>query len=439
MPQPTATAPEAGPSGLPRPSVPGRPGTPGPRPAGQEHRAPRRRTPGRGRGRTAARAAAVRASAGAAVRAAGPVLAAYAASTALHLAMLALLRRPARGSVQDHLLSWDARHFLSIAADGYPDGFSRTADGELTGNELAFLPLYPLVSRAASAVLGASAGAGALVVAHLALLAALFAVHRLVLGLYGPRTAAFAVVLLCVAQPMGIVFAMGYSESLFLALAAGALLACRREAWLTAGALGCLAGLTRPTAAAVALAVAVAAVQSAAAGRRVRWRPVAGSALACLGTPLYLLWVGDRLGRWDAWFRIQQAGWGTHWDAGARFAGFLPDALVRETGWVPVSTAVLVLGVILLTAAAWRGPGRCVPGVLPLAVYGTAVVVLALGQSNYYHCKLRMLAPAVLFLLPPARALAAARPRTAAAAAGGAALFGTWYGASMLATWPYAV
>ncbi|MEU1281709.1 glycosyltransferase 87 family protein [Streptomyces sp. NPDC005805] len=357
-----------------------------------------------------------------------------AAAGTLHLLMLALLHRPERGTLRDHVLAWDARHFLTIATDGYPDGFTYTPEGELTGNELAFFPLYPLTVRAVGAATGTEPETAALIATQLAFCAALFAVHRLVLSLHGPRTALIAIVLLAVAQPMGVVFLMGYSEALLLALAAGALLACRREAWLTAGAAACLAGLTRPTAAAVTLAVAVAAVQAVVRERRVGWRPVAGVALAGVGIPAYVLWVGDRLGRWDGWFRVQEAGWGTHWDTGAEFAGFLPGALARETDWVPVSTAVLVLVLILLTVAAWRTPGW-----LPLLVYGTGVVVIALGQSNYYHCKLRMLVPAVIFLLPPARALAAAHPRTAGVCLAGAGVFGAWYGASMLTVWPYAI
>ncbi|AOT62566.1 MULTISPECIES: hypothetical protein [Streptomyces] len=395
-------------------------------------RAPgQRRVPAPGSG--AHRAAGGRGPAGRA-RSVLVVGAVHAGSALLHLVVLALMVPPDGAGVRERLLAWDAGHFVDIARDGYPAGFTHGPDGELTGNELAFFPLYPLLVRALAALTGLDAGTAAVATAHLALAAALFAVHALLARLYGDRVALAGIALLAGAQPMALTFLMGYSESLFLALAAGTLLALHRRAWLTAGWLALLCGLTRPAALAVALAVAVAAAQHLWGSRRLTARPVAAVVLACAGTPAYLAWVGARLGRVDAWFRIQQAGWGTRWDHGAAFARFLGETLRRGEGWVPVSTAVLVLAVLGATAAAWgRGAWP------PLLVYGTAMVVLAVGQSNYYHCKLRLLAPAVVFLVPAARALAGARPRTAAGVLAGAVLFGCWYGAYMVTAWPYAI
>ncbi|MFF4259669.1 hypothetical protein ACFY1L_51775 [Streptomyces sp. NPDC001663] len=67
------------------------------------------------------------------------------------------------------------------------------------------------------------------------------------------------------------------------------------------------------------------------------------------------------------------------------------------------------------------------------------MIVLALGQSNYFHSKLRMLIPALIFLVPPARAPAETGPRSAAVVLGCACLFGSWYGAYMLTAWRYAI
>ncbi|WP_228973006.1 hypothetical protein [Streptomyces sp. DH12] len=370
----------------------------------------------------------------AAARTAAAVGLVYAGSLALHLWLLALMAPPGGEGVRARLLAWDARHFADIAAHGYPDGLNHSPDGEPAGNDLAFFPLYPLLTRAVAALTGVDTGTAALGTSHLAVLAMLGAVHSLLARLHGARTALVGIVLLAGAQPMALTFFMGYSEALFAALAAGALLATHRRAWLTAGSLALLCGLTRPVAAAVALAVAVAAAQHMLRARRPATRPVAAVVLACAGTPAYLAWVGDRVGRMDAWFLIQEAGWGTRWDNGAAFLRFLGEVLPREDGWVPVSTALLVLVLLGFTAAAWRRDSWP-----PLLVYGTAVVVMALGQSNYFHCKLRLLVPALVFLLPPARALAGARPRTAVAVLAGAVLFGCWYGAHMLTVWPYAI
>ncbi|WP_367140027.1 MULTISPECIES: hypothetical protein [Streptomyces] len=363
-----------------------------------------------------------------------PALAVYAVTTVLHLLVLAAMSDPGGPALRERLLAWDGNLYVSIAEHGYPHGYSYAADGTLTGNDLAFFPLFPMLIRAVHAVTGLGWGTSGIVAAHLALIAALIAVHRLLAALHGTRTALIAIVLLAGAQPMSLSFLMSYSESLFLALAAGTLLAAHRKAWLTAGALALLTGLTRPAAAAVVAALAVAAGLHLLRERRLTPRPLVAVALGCLGTPLYLWWVGQRVGDLGAWFRIQEAGWGTHWDNGAAFLDFLGETLRRGDGWVSVSTAVLLLALLCATVLTWhRGTWP------PLLVYGTGIVVLTLAQSNYSHSKLRLLIPAVLFLVPAARALAAARTRTAVTVLCAATLFGCWYGAFMLTVWKYAI
>ncbi|MEU2873371.1 hypothetical protein ABZ769_29935 [Streptomyces olivoreticuli] len=363
-----------------------------------------------------------------------PPLAIYAVTVALHLALLSAMAGPDDPGLRERLLSWDGKLYVDIAANGYPDGYSYAADGSLTGNNLAFFPLYPLLIRIVHTLTGLDHELAGIVAAHLALIAALVVAQSLFTRLYGRRTAVIAVVLLAGAQPMAVSFLMSYSESLFLALAAGTLLAAHRRAWLTAGTLALLTGLTRPAAAAVVAALAVAVALELLRERRWRARPLAALALACAGTPLYLWWVGARVGDMDAWFTIQEAGWGTHWDNGAAFLDFLGESLGRGEGWVPVSTAVLLLGLVCATVIAWRRDAWP-----PLLVHGTGILVLTLCQSNYSHSKLRLLVPGLLFLVPAARALARARPGTAVLALAAATAFGCWYGAHMLTIWRYAI
>ncbi|MEU0053515.1 hypothetical protein ABZ299_28445 [Streptomyces sp. NPDC006184] len=368
------------------------------------------------------------------VREAWPALAIYGATTLLHLAVLAVMSPPDGPGLRDRLLAWDGRLYTEIAAHGYPDGFTYAPSGRLAGNDLAFFPLFPLLIRAVHTVTRLDYGTAAIVTANLAFAAALILVDLLLTRLHGRRTALIAVVLLAAAQPMALVFVMAYSESLFLALSAATLLAVRRQAWLTAGAAAMLAGLTRPAGMAVVAALAVAVALSLARTRRPAWRPLAAVALACTGTPGYLWWVGRRAGRPDAWFRIEQAGWGTRWDSGRSFLRFLGETLAHGDGWVPVSTAVLLLALVDATAVTWRR--NTWP---PLLVHGSGILILTLGQTSFYHSKLRLMLPAVLFLVPLARALARARATTVAIAVTGGALFGCWYGAYMLTVWPYAI
>ncbi|MFF4185025.1 hypothetical protein ACFYZ9_17675 [Streptomyces sp. NPDC001691] len=363
-----------------------------------------------------------------------PALAIYGASAVLHLVLLAVMS-PADGpGVHAKLLSWDGSLYRDIAQDGYPDSFAHTPSGELTGNNLAFFPAYPALIRIVHTLTGLGYDTAAIVAAHLSMIAALVAVHHLLCRTHDRRTATVAAVLLACAQPMALAFFMAYSESLFLALAAATLLAAHREAWLTAGFLALLAGLTRPAAAAVALALGVAVLLHLVRERRLLWRPITAVALACAGTPAYLAWVGQRLHQPNAWFAIQQAGWDTRWDNGRAFWDFLGDTFTDADGWVPVSTAVLLLALIVATALAWRRGTWP-----PLLVYGTGILVLTLAQSNYYHCKLRLVVPALVFLIPLARALGRTHARTAAIVLSAASLFGCWYGAYMLTTWHYAI
>lgn len=367
-------------------------------------------------------------------RAVRPALAVYALTAIVHLVLLSAMTAPGGPGLRNRLLAWDGGLYVGIAADGYADALTYTPQGELTGSNLAFFPLYPLLIRALHGLTGLDHDLAAIVGAHLALVATLIIVHRLLERLYGRRTATIGIVLLAGAQPMAVSFFMGYSESLFLALAAGTLLAAHRRAWLTAGVLALFTGLTRPAAAAVVLALVVAAVLHLLRERRISWRPVAGVALGCVGTPAYLWWVGLRTGHLDAWFTVQKAGWGTHWDGGAAFFAFLGRTLAHSDGWIPVSTAVLLLALLCATVLAWRRDAWP-----PLVVYGTGIVIMTLGQSNYYHSKLRLLVPAVIFLVPAARALARAHRRTTVIVLTAATLFGCWYGAYMLTVWQYAI
>ena len=87
---------------------------------------------------------------------------------------------------------------------------------------------------------------------------------------------------------------MGYTETLFTALAAWSLFAVMRRRWLTAGVLCLAAGLTRSVAIALIAAVGLAALV-AVCRRRDGWRPWVGGALAPLGVPARS-WPGSATG-----------------------------------------------------------------------------------------------------------------------------------------------
>ncbi len=348
------------------------------------------------------------------------------------LLMLAWLNGSAAQStgLRGRLLVWDAGWFLRVAVNGYPHAYSYTQNGKLDGNELAFFPLYPMLIRGLDG-LGLDPGTSAITVAWVASAGAAVALHLLGTSLYGRRTGWALVAIVCSA-PVSVVLSMGYSESLFLALVAGMLVAAHRRVWWAAGLLGLGASLTRPTGAAAAVALAVAAALAIRDDRRRIVAPVLAALVALAGVPAYLGWVAWRVGDPDAWFKIQAAGWGTSFDHGASTFDFLRATLTTGDGWVPVSVTLILLAA--LAAAGVALAGRPWP---PLAVYGLIAMVLVYGQAGFYHSKPRLLVPVLLTLIPAAVATGRARPRVAVLSIVAWALFGLWYGAYMVVVWPY--
>ena len=128
-------------------------------------------------------------------------------------------------------------------------------------------------------------GTAALTVSWLASIGAAVALHLLGTSLYG-RRAGWALVAICCSAPVSVVLSMAYSERLFLALVAGMLVAAHRQVWWAAGLLGLAAALTRPTGAAAALALAVAALLALRDARRSEaWQPLGAAAVALAGVP----------------------------------------------------------------------------------------------------------------------------------------------------------
>ncbi|HWV87484.1 MAG TPA: mannosyltransferase family protein [Capillimicrobium sp.] len=196
---------------------------------------------------------------------------------------------------------WDAVWYLVIARHGYVDDPSA-----------AFFPLYPLLLRG----LGGSVAAGILL-SCACLLVALAVLRELTALELGDEAARWTVLMLAF-SPMAFFLSAVYSESLFLALTAGAVLAVRRERWAWAGVLGMLAAATRST----GVLILVALVMLAFAGRaRPRARDLAWLALVPAGLaafPVGLALAGlDWRAPFDAqdvWFREWAGPLGGVWD-----------------------------------------------------------------------------------------------------------------------------
>ncbi len=343
---------------------------------------------------------------------------------------------PAGSSLLSSLLSWDSGWFIRVASEGYPRSFTYDAAGNLTANGLAFFPLYPGLIRLGH-LLGLTYDASALTVSWLAAAIAAVLLYALAVRLFDRPIIGYALVALFCAQPMSVVLSMGYSESLFVALVAGMFLAALDRRWLLAGTWGALAGLTRPTGAAAAVALAVAVgmlIAKRQAGRGEVVRACAGAVLALLAVPAYIAWVGFRVADPAGWFKIQTAGWGTTFDFGAATWSFAKTTLTTDNGWVAMSVLLILIVATVALVMALRE--RIWP---PLTTYGVIAFVLVVGQAGYYHSKPRLLVPVLLILLPAALAAGRSRPRSVAVVLTAYALFGLAYGAYMITIWPYAI
>ncbi|MCX5204621.1 hypothetical protein OG897_24590 [Streptomyces sp. NBC_00237] len=339
---------------------------------------------------------------------------------AVHLLGLAVLTPWAhlRGRGVRTLLaaSWDSIWYARVVERGYD-----------VLNGYAFFPLHPLLVRGAGRVLPGTTETTGLLLAVTASFAAAWGVFAVGDHLHGRRVGTLLAALWS-AYPVGLVQWMGYTESLFTALAAWCLYAVLTGRWIAAASLACLAGLTRPTGIAVAAAVVVAAVCS---GRR---RAFVAGLLAPMGWVGYVGWVGVRTGRWDGYFAVQRR-WNNTWDGGAQTLRAMRGLLAHEVRpplFLVVVTGVMLAAVVLFV---WCAAVERLP--LPLLVYSGVLVLIVLGTDGVYFPRARFLLPAFPLLLPIALALSRARARIPATVlvVGGAALFSAYFGAYMALVW----
>ena len=337
-------------------------------------------------------------------------------------------------TVDERLLIWDGGWFINVAEEGYPDGYTYNGQGIRVGNGFAFFPLFPFLIRTVAVVTG-DFRAASLIVAGASGMAAAVLIYLLGVTLWS-RFSGYALMVLVCAQPMAVVLIMGYTEPLFLALVAGTLLAAHQRVWWLAGLVGLGAALTRPTGMAVGLALAVAVL--------LKWREMAvrervwassAAAVTLLAGPLYLAWVGWQVGEWDAWFKVQTAGWGSTFDFGDSVVTFIGNTLSGEAGLIDSVTTWLIIGTVVLCLVAvfdriWG----------PLLAFGLLALVLVIGQAGYWHSKPRLLVPVLLLAAAPAaRALADVPKRVSVALLGLWAAFGLWFGAHMITIWPFTI
>ena len=141
---------------------------------------------------------------------------------------------------------WDTIWYTKIAEQGY-------AVDDLS---TAFFPLYPILIKIAAPLFGNYSVVAAIVIASLASLASFILLFRLAAYHLGVVVAQRTVLLLAT-FPTAFFLMAAYTESLFLALALGAIFCAQRGHWRWASILVGLVALTRPQGALLILALGV--------------------------------------------------------------------------------------------------------------------------------------------------------------------------------------
>jgi hypothetical protein len=356
-------------------------------------------------------------------------MAVYAGIRAISLAVAAYLlpRGGFRGrhwSFTQWISTGDWGHYQAIAEHGYTFHPGHLA----LDSTFAWYPGFPAAADSIAWLPGLGTARAAFIVTVAAGLAAAAGLATLGMILTGSPRISVLLVAVWAAAPGSMVLSMLYSEALFCALAAWALVALAGRRWLTAGCLTAAAGTVHSTGVALVAAVAVAVLTTLIADRRIRWRPLAALLIAPLGLLGYWGYVAWATHRLDGWFWIERQTCHIYFDAGRGTLTLLRNAVMNG----PVAPVALVL-LVLVTAVvltAWSLTGR-----LPasLHAYTVAIVVLALGTSaNWVGAKPRLLLPAFLLALPLARVLAPLRTWLLVPLIAVLAAASTWFGLYLL-------
>lgn len=271
----------------------------------------------------------------------------------------------------DPWAAWDTNHYTDIAVFGYvaedpgtligPYGYRQAYPGSADRN-IVFLPLYPWLVGVVS-FLTRSPLAAAFVVSGAASLLVGPLLRRLVSAELGDQLAARATVFLLL-FPTAFFLHIGYTESLFLALALASLLLARRRRWWLAGGLAALAAFTRVNGIALGPALAAEAFLQWRAdpdrARRPEWLAIGGVGvgfgayllvnLAVYGDPLMFVQIQR-----DYWYKQFAPPWeglmtAFHWIVSTP-PGAYASSSSREAQALELAFAAL--GLVGTLACAW--------------------------------------------------------------------------------------
>lgn len=259
----------------------------------------------------------------------------------------------------------DALWFLRIATDGYARG-----DGSA-----AFFPLYPLLIRAVSWLVGGRPLLAATLVSNGSFFVALLVLYELTARSFGEGTARRTILLVAV-FPTSFFFLAPYSESLFLLLTLLAFRWGRDDRWALAAIAAALAALTRSIGVVLAPALMVMAFERWRANGGALWPRMLAALSALAGPLVYFAWWGiargDLLAPISAQDRWQRQAMFPLTTLGRALAMALGGLGTRDPGYWIID--VLVTGAVLVPVM--LGSRRIQ---LPYLVYGVGSLLIPLS------------------------------------------------------------
>lgn len=335
----------------------------------------------------------------------------------------------------DVLATWDGWWYLQVAEKGYdPRPLEPLAPGGLftvKQNSVAFFPLFPGLIRGVSEITGLGLYGSGILVSVLASFVAAAGIYAVISTLAGVRAGTIAAGLWALVPGAGVEWAL-YSESVFVAIASWCCYCVMKRHWMAAGLLAFVAGLNRPTSAALIGAVGLAAIVTLARRESRREHGVAGPLYAMFAAPLglltYITWVGLSMGDLTAYFTLQREGWAHSFDFGAYTLDVLGNTAVGHQNYLFAFSVPDLLGVQVVLALPFlialmlrRKPP------LVLVAYTLASVITVLGTQQMFGNTGRYLLPVFPLLLAPAAAMSRLKWPSLAVFFVTAAIASGWY------------
>jgi hypothetical protein len=208
-------------------------------------------------------------------------------------------------------VSWDSEYYLSIAVAGYKDPAISgcTANNREYSQSNAFMPLYPYFMWLLSFPLKvfqltpiATTTLAGVMISTVGALGGAIALYSLALDKLGEHSALRTAFYLLI-FPTGMFLAQVYTEGLFVGLAFGSLAFLARKKVLPAAILAMLATLTRAVGVALAVPIALFAIQSLIQDKQLTRRVMLNFFLAFACVAVYGLWYYSE---WGQAFKLVQ-------------------------------------------------------------------------------------------------------------------------------------